>query len=175
MGNFWTWWRLLLKVQRGKNSLINRLPVILKDLEGKVGKVGWFEEQRYDDKNNTPVAYVATIQEYGYPPKNIPARPFMSTTIIAKKNEWRMIAKKGAKQVIEGKVTVGYVMEAIGLKASGDIKKTISQITEPELHPSTIAARLARRSNQTTLGLLTKPLIDTGYMLNSLTNVVEDE
>jgi hypothetical protein len=165
---------MLLKVQRSKNSMLSRLPVILKDLEGKVGKVGWFEEQRYDDKNSTPVAYVATIQEYGYPPKNIPARPFMRPTIIEKQHEWKKIAEAGSRQVIQGKQTVGNVMEAIGLKASGDIKKAISKVTEPPLKPATIAARLAKRSNQSTLGLLTKPLIDTGYMLNSLTNVVED-
>lgn len=164
-----------MKVTRSKNSLIKKLPVILKDLEGKVGKVGWFEEQRYDDKENTPVAYVAAVQEYGYPPNNIPARPFMRPTVIAHHKEWKEIAEKGAKQAIIGKQTITSVMEAIGLKASGDIKKTISKVTEPPLSKRTIAARLARRSNKTTLGLLTKPLIDTGYMLNSLTNVVEDE
>lgn len=164
-----------MKVERDKNSFLTKLPALLKSLDGKVGKVGWFKEQKYNDKNGTPVAYVATIQEYGYAPKNIPARPFMRPTIAAKQNEWKAIAQQGAEQIVKGNQTVNGVLELLGQKAAGDIKRTITRITEPPLSPKTIAARRAKRSDHNTIGLLTKPLIDTGYMLNSLTNVVEDE
>lgn len=164
-----------MKVERDKSSFLSRLPELMKDLDGKVGKVGWFEKSKYDDKDATPVAMVAAQNEYGNPNKHIPARPFMRPTIIEKENEWKAIANKGAKEIIKGNQTVDDVLELIGLKAAGDIKRTITKIYEPPLSPRTIAARVSKRSNKTTMGLLTKPLIDTGYMINSLTNVVEDE
>jgi hypothetical protein len=62
------------------------LEVALQTLGNKVGKVGWFEGAKYPD--GTQVAYVATIQEYGYSPKNIPPRPFMRPTIVKYRNTW---------------------------------------------------------------------------------------
>jgi hypothetical protein len=158
---------------RTKTEAGKHLEVALKNLEGKVGKVGWFEKSKYPD--GTQVAYVATIQEYGYPAHNIPPRPFMRPTILNKRNEWVKIAESGAKAVIKGDQAIDSVIEAIGLKAAGDIRKTISLIWTPPLSPRTIQARLNRRKNKKTVGNLDKPLVDTGIMLATLTNVVENE
>lgn len=163
----------MVTVVRQVTDAGKRLEIALKNLEGKVGKVGWFEKSKYE--TGVSVAYVATIQEYGYPAKNIPPRPFMRPTIAAKEGEWRKIAESGAKAVLNGNQTAYTVMEAIGLKAAGDIRKTISLIWTPSLSPKTIQARLRKRSNNKTVGNLTKPLIDTGIMLGTLTNTVEDE
>ena len=158
-----------VKTDAGKN-----LEIALKGLEGKVAKVGWFEKSKYPDPPNLPVAYVATIHEFGWPAKNIPPRPFMRPTIAKQANEWRDIAAKGALAILNGKTTSDKVMEAIGLKAAGDIRKMISSIWSPPLSPHTIAARLRKRSDKKTLGLLDKPLIDTGLMFATLTNTVEN-
>lgn len=162
-----------MKIVRQVTPAGKQLKIALKNLEGKVGKVGWFEKSKYE--NGTPVAFVATIQEYGYAAGNIPPRPFMRPTIEKQENQWRKVAMNGAKSVLAGKATAGDVMEAIGLKAAGDIRKTISLIQTPPLSPRTIAARLRRRADKKTVGLLTKPLIDTGIMIGTLTNTVEDE
>ena len=163
-----------MTIQRVKTKEAHQLQVALKNLDGKVGKVGWFEKSKYADKDATPVAYVAAIQEYGYPSKNIPARPFMRPTIADKQVEWASIVKQGSAQILKGNQTIGDVLELLGLKASADVKKTISQITTPPLAEATIAARLARKADKNTVGNLTKPLIDTGIMFNTLTNTVED-
>lgn len=147
----------------------------LLSLEGVVGKVGWFENSKYPDKESTSVALIAAQNEFGNPNKHIPARPFMRPTITEKQKEWAKIAQDGSKAVIEGRRTSYQVMDAIGLKASADIKKKISSIWEPALSPYTIAARLKSRANKTHIGNLTKPLIDTGIMLATLTNSVETE
>jgi hypothetical protein len=165
----------MVKVTRVKSDAGKNLTVALDNLQGKVGKVGWFEGSKYPDKKSTPVAYVAAIHEYGYPAKNIPARPFMRPTIIAKQNEWRQVAARGAKSILKGHGNVADVMEAVGAKAAGDIRKTITQIYSPPLKPATIAARLRNRANKKTVGRLNKPLIDTKEMYNTLTNTVEDE
>lgn len=144
----------------------------LQSLAGKVGKVGWFETDKYP--NGVPVAYVAAIHEFGVPSKNIPSRSFMRTTCAEKKTEWKAITTHEAKRILKGETTIADTMELIGLKAAGDIRKKISSITTPPLKNATIAARKSKMSNKKTQGLLTKPLIDTGRLMSTCTNIVED-
>ena len=163
---------MTIEIKRVDGVAKHQLEVALSKLDGKVGKVGWFEKSKYED--GTQVAYIAAIQEYGWPAKNIPPRPTMRPTIIKKRKEWQKIAEAGAKAILAGTQTIETVMEGIGLSAAGDIRKAITELTEPPLSPATIYARLHRKSDKKTIGLLTKPLIDTGIMLGTLTNVVED-
>jgi hypothetical protein len=164
---------------QGKNRAA--LEVALKTLGNKVGKVGWFQGAKYPD--GTQVAYVATIQEYGYSPKNIPPRPFMRPTVIKYKNTWNRIAKFESKLILEGKSTPYKLMESIGQNAAGNVRKKITQIYTPSLKFSTIQARLSRKGigvksrpyTREEIGNLYKPLVDTGHMLATLINVVEDK
>lgn len=177
-----------VKIVPGPASKI--LEIAIKDLQGKVGKVGWFEGLQYKEPPYLPVAYIAAIQEYGSPPQNIPPRPFMRPTIMAEEANWRAIAEQGVKAVFKGTATAAQVMEAIGNRAEADIRKTIYAIHTPLLSPVTIARRLERRGishkikkskngfyeyNVSGVGELTKPLIDTGYLQASLSHKVEDE
>lgn len=147
----------------------------LKYLQGYVGRAGWFENQVYDNARRTPVARVAAIQEFGWPAKNIPPRPFMRPTIQEKQTEWQEIAYSGAKAVLNGKGNIGAVMGAIAAHAAGSIRKKIAQILSPPLKPATIARRLAKYKNKKKVGSLTKPLIDTTQMYESVTHAVERE
>lgn len=164
----------MVKTRRVKTDAGKNLDVALDNLAGKVAKVGWFEKSKYPEPPHLPVAYVATIQEYGNSAEHIPPRPFMRPTVIQKRVEWRGVAERGAKAVLAGRATAADVMEQIGLKAAGDVRRTISQIWSPPLSPRTIAARLAKRKDKKTIGALDKPLVDTGLMLATLTNTVED-
>lgn len=145
--------------------------MLLAGVTDKVGKVGFFPSSAYPD--GTPVAYVATIQEYGSPEQGIPPRSFMRTTVAEKQAEWKVAAGIGARAMLAGTATGEQVLEGIGLLAAGDIRRTISKLTTPELAPSTIAARRTQRADKVTVGLLTKPLVDTGTMLNAVTSAVE--
>lgn len=160
-------------VKRTPGPGAERIKLLLQGVTDKVGKVGFFETSKYED--GTPVAYVATIQEYGVPEKGIPARPFMRPTIAEKQNEWKSIAQQGARAMLDGKASGDQVLEVIGLKAAGDIRKTIASITTPALKPATVAARLRGYKDKTTVGSLTKPLVETGTMLNAVTSTVEDK
>lgn len=164
-----------MKTIRIQGDVAKKLEFALKNLSGKVGKVGWFENSSYPEPPNIKVATVAVIQEYGAPSKNIPPRPFVRPTMIQQQGAWTELASQGAKAILNGTKTVDNVMEALGLKAAGDIRKAITQVFSPPLKPATIAARLRKRANKTVTGNLTKPLVDTGLMLNTLTNTVEDE
>lgn len=168
----------IVKTEVGKN-----FEAALKVLHDKVAKVGWLEGIKYED-TGLPVATVAAIQEQGMPSKNIPARPFMRPTIIREEKKWGRISAKLARMVLVGQLTMAVLMEKLGQSARGEIQKTISDIFSPALAESTILARIHR--NETTkkiknrrltmkeIGLLTKPLVDTGYMRASIINTVED-
>ena len=136
-------------------------------LDGIELKVGWFETNKYED--GTPVAYVATIQEFGYPKGNIPPRPFMRPTITREENNWRHIIEIEALQIFAGKSTATKLFEILGLIASGDIGKSIAAVFTPPLSPITIANRKFKRADKKTKGALDKPLIDTGIMFETVT------
>lgn len=150
---------------------IEKLEQALKNISGLTTKVGWFPGAKYAD--GTPVAYVATIQEYGSPMNNIPPRSFMRTTIAEKENEWAKLARSGAKAIIAGNASPIMVMEGLGLAASGDIKKKISEISSPALKDETIANRKRKLTKGNKVGALTKPLVETSLMISSLTSTVE--
>lgn len=159
-----------MQVRRTFGPAHARLEKLIADAKKKQASVGWFESAKYMD--GTPVAYVATIQEFGYAPKNIPARPFMRPTITAKGSEWKDIAKQGAKAVLSGSYTIDGLFEIIGQKAAGDIREAISKISDPALKQSTIDARKRRAKSG---NASVKPLVDTGHMIGTLTSIVEDK
>lgn len=186
-----------MTVYRVQGEAGKRLEAALRNLDKKVAKVGWFAGARYPDepgKPGLPVAQVAYQNEVGNPSKHIPARPFISPTIREKQESWANIAESGARAVLQGRRTITEVLEGIGLRAAGDIRKTIATLTTPPLAESTIRARAARRGIKNgdalvrkklsgakltaketkSFGLLDKPLIDTRHMYVTLTNVVED-
>lgn len=140
----------------------------LRLLEGNKlqAKVGFFESAHYPD--GTPIAYVATIQEFGYPKGGIPQRSFIRSTIAEQANGyWKQVMAKYGKMVVTGHATPADALEAMALVAEGDMRKKITKITSPALSTRTLDARWARGNGND------KPLVDTGAMLAHLTSVVE--
>ena len=167
----------------------------LKALNGKQlqAKVGFFPSAEYED--GTPIAYIAAIQEFGFPAGGIPPRSFIRSTIAEKKGkEWKQLMKNEGKKIILGKSTVAEALEAMALQAEGDMAKTITKITDPPLSPATLQLRkwkkqglkvtgtlvarakiLAAKGLADTSGVSTKPLNDTGALLAHLTSTVEEK
>lgn len=145
-----------------------KLRATLKDVGSKQIRVGFFPEAKYPD--GTPIAYVATIQEFGYPEGNIPARPFMRPTAEQKKTDWGRQVAGAVRGAIDGKVDLGQAFDALGARSAGDIARTISRVKSPPLKKSTLKARQARKK---TPGVSTKPLVDDGQMIQAVTHIVE--
>ncbi len=145
-----------------------QLKIRVNELEKLKVFVGWLESAKYDD--NTPVAGVAAVHEFGSPIKGIPPRPFIRTTQDEQKDAWIALIRNGAKAILNGKATADQVIELLGLKASADIKKKIASINEPALKQSTINAKRRKLADQKTVGALDKPLVETGIMINSITH-----
>lgn len=136
--------------------------------KNKVAKVGIIEHQHYDD--NTPVAYIASIHEYGSPSNNIPPRPFMRPTISEKKSEWAKIGK----QILQNGGGVDSMLEMVGLRASADIVESISKIDSPPLQEATIKARNRKYKSKSPKSS-TKPLVDTKRLISSISHIVTDK
>lgn len=159
-----------MKVQRTSGQGHAALLKAIKDLAHKQARVGFFENSKYED--GTPVAYVATIQEFGYAGGGIPPRPFMRPTIAEQRNAWRQTLAKGANAVMNGRLTVQMMLEQFGMMAAGDVKKTIAAVATPALKQSTLDARQRRKK---TPGVSNKPLVDTGFLISQVSSDVVDK
>ena len=149
-----------MPVKRTTNTpQVKRLAELAKSLDKSEVAAGWLGTARYED--GTPVAYVASIQEFGHAPA-LPPRPFMRPTVDAKTTEW---TKKYA-HVLKTATSGEAVLEVMGGVIAGDFREAISEVQSPPLAKATLAAR-KRRGNGST-----KPLVDTRIMMNTLTHVV---
>lgn len=137
-------------------ATLERVP---EEFEGMVAQIGFPSGINYED--GTSVAYVAAIQEFGAPAVGIPARPFMQPTVKEKKDTWVKIIEKQLPKVALGKMTAFDVLDLVGISAAADIQTKISSIYSPPNSPATIRAKGS-----------SKPLIDTGLMLASVQNAV---
>jgi len=174
----------MAKMSRTPGNASGAFKKALKDMQNANVRVGWFESSKYPDDNQTPVAYVAAINEIG-PHK----RPFMQPTADAREREWAELMFNLSKRVVKGKMTVEDALTAMGLQVGGDIQHTIAHVTSPPLSLITLLARVARRDGkkvtgktigefaaeikekgeaairQEVAGISEKPLNETGYML----------
>ena len=123
-------------------------------------------------KEGLPVAYVAALNEYGYPGR-IPERPFIRPTVAENKDEWRRIMGLLAHRVLNGKMSSEDAMNVFGLRVAGEIRKTISNLWEPKLSELTIQIRLEQRADKKTVGQLNKPLVFEGILKNSVSYIVK--
>lgn len=183
----------MAQVTRSNPKAFEALEAKLKELAGAQSKVGWFDSAKYED--GTPVAYVASIQEYGHGP--IPPRAFFRPTAIKERKAWADNAAQGSKAVLKGTLSARDVMDGLGERAQEDVKETINQITSPPLSPITLELRAMKRKNpdlkiggklvgevaakvkqpgyQLASGTPDKPLVDSKLMITTLTHVTESE
>jgi hypothetical protein len=157
-----------------KSLNLNKISRLLSDraklFEGAVAKVGFPRGQTYPD--GTSIAYVAAIHEYGAPEANIPSRPFMRLTRAAKAAEWAKSMAEGAEAMVQKRVTLVGMLDAVGQVAAMNIVETIANRLSPPLKTATVAARVRRaRQANPKFGAkvlpvtISTPLIDTGALI----------
>lgn len=83
----------------------------------------------------------------------IPARSFVRSTAEERGEAITGVATRMLNRVIEGSATGMDAMTAVGLKMEQEIKAKINRVTEPPLHPLTVAMKGTD-----------KPLVRTGAM-----------
>jgi len=157
----------MVTVRRVEGEGSKNLKKLILNLDSHVAKVGFVEGKQYLD--GSYIAEVAARHEFG---RGVPARPFMRPTMIKEKNGWAKLATLLINDAIKGKRTPSSVLEVLGLKAAGQMRAFIRTVFTPPLAESTIAARVRKMKNKNIVGGLTKPLVETGTMINSLTSEV---
>lgn len=143
-------------------------------------KAGWFEESKYND--NTPIGGIAAVQNYGATINQskgenswtivIPPTHFMENCQSENKEKWKNMMKNAWTSVFLGNISADKAMEQMGLLIEGDIAKQIAAVNTPPLAESTIQNRKNRYKDKKTTGNLTKRLVDTGQMLDSVSHQV---
>lgn len=147
-----------------------RLKAVYDELNKKQLKIGFFEHSKYPD--GTPIAYVAAIQELGYPAGGIPPRPFLRPAMAENAAGYKNLISQAVNASGAGSIALNDGLNQIGAKAAGDVQNTIRTLTTPPLDTSTIRGRARRHSKGKAS---TKPLVDTGQMLQAVTYAVEDK
>lgn len=152
-----------MSVRRVKgDASADRMVAVLDGLDGVEGKIGWFETATY--ATGEPVAYIASIHEFGYAPGGIPARPFMRPAVAEHGQAWVDLLAKGANAALSGSMPARDVLEMVVLRGAADVAKTIEAVSSPALAPAT-----AKRKG------FDKPLVDTGQLIQSVTGKVESK
>ena len=157
-----------IKRKAGVSAKLNN---IIREINSTSFRVGWGEGIKYED--GTPVAMIAAQNEFGNSAKRIPPRPFMRPTISKNRITWTKKTVQGLNAVLQGNRNTADVMDMIGQLVAGDVRKAISKVTQPALKTATVQARLRGKKQGGSVSLtVAKPLVDTGYMLNSLQSEV---
>lgn len=119
-------------------------------------EVGFLEGATYPD--GTSVALVAAINEFGNPSRGQPPRPFFRTMIQQNKENWPGAV---AGLMRDNNNNVPRALDLAGMGIEGQLRQSIANLSDPPLKPSTIARKGS-----------SKPLVDTGHMLNSIDHKV---
>lgn len=148
-------------------------------------RVGFLSKATYPD--GKPVAMIAAIQEYGAPRAGIPPRPFFRNMIAAHENEW---PKGFATQLKETNYDIEATFERAGQAIAGQLRQSIVDTNDPPLSQITLMIRkmksegatitkaslavAAKRlaAGESVSGISTKPLVETGHLLNSVDHEV---
>jgi hypothetical protein len=142
----------------------DKLDAYLKQAAARVSKpgtleCGFLEDATYPD--GTSVATVAAMNEFGVPAHNQPPRPFFRDMIAAKSPDWG-VTMGALLKANDG--DGNKVLALMGDGIAGQLRDSIVALTSPPLSPTTVARKGS-----------SKPLVNTGVMLQSVDYRVIDE
>lgn len=150
---------------KGGDRLIRRLQEMAQ-AQGKV-RAGILENAT-NHETGEPIAPYAAFNEYGT--ADIPARPFMRSTIQREGKTW----SKGLVRMLTNGRDVQGALKLTGMRMAEDIQATINSNMAPPNSPATIRAK-TKKVDGGDLGETMTPgtLIDTGSMIRAVDYEVE--
>lgn len=147
------------------DSIEKFLNNVANQLDSRQVKVGFIDGATYPD--GTPVAMVASTNEYGRPENNQPPRPFFRNAVSEHEEEWRDTVARG----VRAGLPVDQVLEVVGAQIQGDVQESIATLIDPPLSPATLHIRRNRKERRTDS---TKPLVDSKVMIGDVNYEVGD-
>jgi hypothetical protein len=121
-------------------------------------RAGFLEGSTYPDGTSLPM--VAAVNEFGSPERNIPMRPFFRNMVAASKARW---PEQLEKVLVAADYDSRKALARMGMLIQGQIQKSIIDTNLPPNAPRTLDRKHG-----------TKPLVDTGHMLASVSFEVVD-
>jgi hypothetical protein len=146
---------------RGWGALFRR---VKEAREGRI-KVGVLASDKGGESadGGLTLAELATVLHFGTEDGHIPARPFLQITFDEQREELAKFAARLIAAELLGKISGEKAAEMIGAKMAAEVRKTITVGSKLAPNaPSTIAKKGSSR-----------PLIDTGRLLNAITWAVD--
>ena len=137
---------------------------MIEKLEGKIAELKGLSvvvgvtaksNARSDELTN---ADLAMIHEFGSTAHNIPERSFLRKPLINNAEAVANLAKNAIGKFIAGEISLETALGYVGEEAKGISKEAVTSGISPALKPATIKHKKS-----------SKPLIDTGQLLNSIT------
>lgn len=115
-------------------------------------------------EEGTSVAMIAAVHNFGVPEKGIPERPFMTQGIAHGRERFNALNRRNIPLVLQGQMTTDQALGQLGAMAVGAIQQEIKNGEFKALKQSTMDEKGS-----------TRPLIDTGQMLQTTTFVIENK
>lgn len=152
-------------MKKNDNSLFVAYEKNLQQFKDSVVKAGILAK---DGSNNhsegITVFQIGMIHEFGVPEKNIPRRSFIRVPIENNIKEITKLIENNHKLVSENSMSAKVALDRIGLKAQNTIKKSFRDNDWKANSRATVKRKGSSR-----------PLIDTGQLVGSISYIVEKE
>lgn len=148
------------------NEKLKRLEQLFKAIDRSAVYIGVVGGSHTDNETHQTIRMpeLAAVHEFGSAKRNIPERSFLRSSIEDNKQNYTNQMANLIKQAAQGSVAPSAVYGAMGAVAAGQAQKKISNGQLAPLKPQTIQRKGS-----------SKPLYDTGQLVQSITWVVRDE
>lgn len=152
-------------MKKNDNSLFVAYEKNLQHFKDSVVKAGVLaKDGSKQHSEGITVFQIGMIHEFGVPEKNIPRRSFIRVPIENNIKEITKLIENNHKLVSENSMSAKVALDRIGLKAQNTIKESFRNNDWKANSEATIKRKGSSR-----------PLIDTGQLIGSISYIVEKE
>ena len=141
------------------NEKLEQLEALMREIGLSHAVIGVLGGTHTDDKGNTSdMADLAIEHEFGSDDGRIPERSFLRSSLIENRETYKKYLARLLRQAIRGQITITDMYDRLGAIAAGGAQQKI--LDGPFKPLSKLTIKLKGSS---------KPLIDTGQLLQSIT------
>lgn len=152
-------------MKKNDNSLFVAYEKNLQQFKDSVVKAGVLaKDGSQNHSEGMTVFQIGMIHEFGVPEKNIPRRSFIRVPIENNIKEITKLIENNHKLVSENAMSAKVALDRIGIMAQNTIKESFRNNDWKPLKRATIKRKGS-----------SKPLIDTGQLIGSISYIVEKE
>ena len=152
-------------MKKNDNSLFVAYEKNLQQFKDSVVKAGILaKDGSQNHSEGITVFQIGMIHEFGGPEKNIPRRSFIRVPIENNIKEMTKLIENNHKLVSENAMSAKVALDRIGIKAQNTIKESFRNNDWKPLKRATVKRKGSSR-----------PLIDTGQLIGSISYIVEKE